>query len=372
MKAWVYQDDKQVKKHGADKASWYVGWIDPEGKRLCKSCGPGSEGQRNAEKLRKKREAELITGTYQSNAKATWEGFREGYDRKILDGMGNGSRLSRTAALGHFERLCRPKLMRGISTATLADFVAKRRTEEGLKPGDIVSPATINRELRELRAVIRKAFKWGHLAKLPEFEFLREPKKLPTYVNPEHFAAIYQACDVAELPGKLPYPAATWWRGLLMTAYLTGWRIGSLLALRRDDVNLDEATAISRAEDNKGKRDQFVSLNPVVVEHLRKLPSFEPVFFPWNINRRVLWDEFARIQQAAGVGSHYGFHDLRRAFATMNADRLTTDVLQAMMQHRDYTTTQRYIAMARQLKPAAQHVYVPDVTSKPTRRVIEG
>jgi hypothetical protein len=29
--AWTYQDDKQVKKHGTDKASWYVGWIDPEG-----------------------------------------------------------------------------------------------------------------------------------------------------------------------------------------------------------------------------------------------------------------------------------------------------------------------------------------------------
>jgi hypothetical protein len=28
--AWIYQDDKQVKKHGEDKASWYVGWIDPD------------------------------------------------------------------------------------------------------------------------------------------------------------------------------------------------------------------------------------------------------------------------------------------------------------------------------------------------------
>jgi hypothetical protein len=40
MKAWIYQDDKQVKKHGTKKASWYVGWIDPEGKRRCQSCGP--------------------------------------------------------------------------------------------------------------------------------------------------------------------------------------------------------------------------------------------------------------------------------------------------------------------------------------------
>ena len=37
--AWIYQDDKQVKKHGADKTSWSVGWIDPEGHRRSKSAG---------------------------------------------------------------------------------------------------------------------------------------------------------------------------------------------------------------------------------------------------------------------------------------------------------------------------------------------
>jgi len=45
--AWMYQDDKQVKKHGSDQVSWYVGWIDPEGKRRCKSCGPGPQGRYN-------------------------------------------------------------------------------------------------------------------------------------------------------------------------------------------------------------------------------------------------------------------------------------------------------------------------------------
>ena len=35
----------------------------------------------------------------------------------------------------------------------------------------------------------------------------------------------------------------------------------------------------------------------------------------------------------------------------MNADRVTGDALQALMQHKDYKTTQRYINMARQLEP---------------------
>jgi hypothetical protein len=32
-----------------------------------------------------------------------------------------------------------------------------------------------------------------------------------------------------------------------------------------------------------------------------------------------------------------------------------------MMQHKDYQTTQRNISMARQLKPAALDIFVPDV-----------
>jgi hypothetical protein len=63
--AWIYQDDKQIKKHGAEADSWYVGWYEPDGTKRGKSCGPGEQGRRNAQKLRRKLEAQLMTGTYQ-------------------------------------------------------------------------------------------------------------------------------------------------------------------------------------------------------------------------------------------------------------------------------------------------------------------
>jgi integrase len=182
-------------------------------------------------------------------------------------------------------------------------------------------------------------------------------------VTPEDFQKLYNAVDVMRWPDDQPFTPSDWWRGLLMTAYLTGWRIGSLLALRWADVDIVKGTALSRAADNKGKRDQLVPLHPVALDHIAKLKSFSPTVFAWNRNRRALFIEFHDLQNEAKVNPvgklFYGFHDLRRAFATMNAGAMSADALQALMQHKDYQTTQRNINMARQLNPAVQNLFVP-------------
>ena len=108
--------------------------------------------------------------------------------------------------------------------------------------------------------------------------------------------------------------------------------------MRRADVDLDTGYALSRAADNKGKRDQRIPLHPLVVEHLRKLPSFATMMVPWAHSRREVFEAFGEIQTAAGVKpedgkTRYGFHDLRRAFATMNTGQMSADALQALMQH---------------------------------------
>jgi integrase len=375
MKAWVYQDAKQVAKHGAEAASWYVGWYDPAGKRRCESCGPGSEGKRLAEKKRQKRAAELIEGTYQDKGKATWQEFRAEYDAQILPGLAVRTRDEVVAALAHFERIVGPKRMAVLVTNHIDQFIARRREDRGKKRGSLTSPATINKDLRHLRAVFMVAKEWKYLKDVPRFRMEKAPKKLATYTGPEHFAAIYQACEHATRPADISGIApADWWRGLLVTAYMTGWRIGDLLGFRRADLDLDAGTAITRWEDNKGKRDEVVRLHPVVVDHLRRLTCFDPYVFPWNHYKTTLYGDFHDIQAAAGIKLHcprhhehtpachvYGFHDLRRAFATLNADRLTPDALQALMRHKSYSTTQRYIAIAHQMVEAVESLHVPDV-----------
>lgn len=56
---------------------------------------------------------------------------------------------------------------------------------------------------------------------------------------------------------------------------------------------------------------------------------------------------------------------MRRAFATENAERLTPDVLQQLMRHKSYLTTQVVINTAKQLNRAVENLYVPDFLKRP-------
>ncbi|QDU60449.1 site-specific tyrosine recombinase XerC [Planctomycetes bacterium Pan216] len=373
-RAWIHQDARQVRIRGPENASYYVGWYDPEGKQRCKSFGTGSRGKQNAEKYQRRVEGELAAGTYQSARKATWKDFRAEYETNALAGLSYGTQGLVKQSLDVFEKHIKPKKISAITTRTIVSFVAKRRLDRGKAEGSKVSKATINKDLRHLRAALRKAKKWGYLATVPDFDMEREPELIKPYVTPEHFCKLFDGCDAATFPRDVPNVLpGDWWRALLLTAYLTGWRIGELLALEWTDVDLEEGAAITRADENKGKRDDRVPLHEVVCEHLAKIKAFHPRVFPWDHDLTHLYAQFRRLQESAKVTPEdwmrkqwYTFHDLRRAFATMNYDRMTGDELQKLMRHQSYATTQRYIKLGGKLRSKAADIFVPDI--KGTRK----
>lgn len=335
----------------------------------------GRPGKKAADRRADEITAQLVSGTYEAKNRQTWQDFRKEYDATVLEGMETATRSAVSVSLSVFERICRPKAMAGITSKTISDFIAKRRKEKGSRGKAELSVATVNRDLRHLRAVLRVAHKWKYLPEVPDIPFLKEPQKTPTYAPPEDFAKMYAACDEAKYP-VLPNTApADWWRGVLVIAMMTGWRIAQILSLRWDHVDLEGGYLFAAAQYTKGRRDVRIELHQLAKDHLIRLKdrSFDPHVFPWPMNRRTLWTHFQRIQKVAGVKpakwmriEHYGFHDLRRAFGTLNAERLTADALQQMMQHRSYVTTQRYINMAKQMKSAVDNLFVPPIETEKT------
>jgi integrase len=147
------------------------------------------------------------------------------------------TRQEALVSLNHFGRLAEVGRLDSIKTQTIDRFIAKRSTEGGRKVDSKISPATINKDLRHIKAALRVAAEWGHLAEMPKIRVVREPEKIPTYVTLEHFELIYlKACPLAKFPQNpgQSYSPSEWWRALV-----TGMRIGELLALRQNDLDLD-------------------------------------------------------------------------------------------------------------------------------------
>jgi integrase len=364
MKAWIFQrpSDEGTGVHR-------VGWYDPEGKRREKML----KTKKAADSFLRKVEGEIAAGSYKTESLKKWPEFRKQFEDQAMGNMAPGTRDRTLEAMDAFERIVKPSKVSKIKTVHIDEFIAKRSKGRGRRKGDTISPATINRDLRHLRSVLRKAVKWGYLPSMPDIEMRKEYNKLPSYVTPEDFAAMYQHCDAAKFPAGQPFTAEEFWKGLITFLYMTGWRIGETIALRRHDLDLELGQAITRAETNKGKRDEITPLHPVVVDHLRPLANFSDYVFPWPLPRRRLYKVFHQIQKAAGIelechADHthtdscyrYGFHDLRRGFATMNVGQLSGDALQALMRHKNYETTKRYINMANEINRSAEKIHVPE------------
>ncbi len=213
-------------------------------------------------------------------------------------------------SLGHFARVLKlaDRPMGYITTERIDDFRGARRKEKGKNPKSKISPATLNKDLRNIKAALRVAAEWGYLAIVPKIKFDGEPEKLPTFINPDDFARIFRACNVATLPAECAAGAPAWWRAMLVFGQMTGWRRGETLALKWVDVDLDKAQAITRAAFNKGQRDEITPLHPVVIEYISLiLPNMLPQalaeknVFAWAGCDEYIYDEFARIQDAAGI-----------------------------------------------------------------------
>jgi integrase len=109
---------------------------------------------------------------------------------------------------------------------------------------------------------------------------------------------------------------------------------------------------------------------------LKAVRAGDPRVLPWNHRRETLWEEFHRLQKAAGIdlpclkGSDpghvcrprchtYGFHDLRRAHATYNYEKVPDRAPHHQMGHASFQTTQGYIKHAELRQADAYPAHLP-------------
>jgi len=212
----------------------------------------------------------------------------------------------------------------------------------GEKP---LSPKTINNHLTVLRKLLDVAVEWKRLSHVPKFKWLKVPKPRFDFFD----------FDEAE---RLIAGAAPEWRCMITLGLRTGLRIGELLALRWEDVdlraahlNVRQAVARGRIGTPKGGRSREVPLSPQALDalkahrHLRsKLVFCDPKgeLLARGECKWPLWSASRR----AGL-RQVGWHVLRHTFASHLVMRgVSLKAVQELMGHATIEMTMRYAHLA--------------------------
>jgi integrase len=201
-----------------------------------------------------------------------------------------------------------------------------------------VSRAAANKDLRNLKAALNRAVKRGYLERNPaaQVKQVREAEKRLRILSPEEVGRLLSACPTEQ------------WKTLVALGVTTGMRLGEMLALRWEEVDLEGSTVWVGNESGhltKSRRARVLALLPGMCGLLGGLPrSGDYVFhtregMPWC---HSVQHKFNRIVSRAGI-KRCTLHDLRRTFVSHLAMAGVNEaVVQKLAGHASIATTVKY------------------------------
>ena len=235
-----------------------------------------------------------------------------------------------------------------IATITSKDIADWRDSRESRG----LSPATLNGDITVLSAAFNAALRQGHISVNPCLAI--EPVKDKAGVRKGTFTL----GQITAL-GKT---ASGDWRGLILTAFYTGQRLGDCANLRWDQIDL--ASKIIRFQPGKTGGEIIMPLNPVLADYLGRLAKSkadETFVFPSLAQRNIspLSKYFRKIMKRAGIDQRVirerkaesggrcvnalTFHSLRHTFNSILANAgIPEETRMALTGHTSREMNQRY------------------------------
>jgi len=218
----------------------------------------------------------------------------------------------------------------------------QKRSVTKSRAGGMLAPGSINRELATLRRLLRLAYEWKVINRVPRVKMLRGEKNRES-ILPHDREAVYLAA--------LPHPLSD-----VATVLLdTGLRLGEALSLDWAQVRLEPAqgarygflTVLSgKAKNNKSRN---VPLSARVVSVLKRCePSRGGLVFRRAdgepLQASLMGAQQARVRVLLKLPADFVLHSLRHTFGSRlgeaGADAFT---IMRLMGHSNVTVSQRYV-----------------------------
>jgi integrase len=309
--------------------NWYVDYyVGP--RRVREKVGP-SIGE--AKMALKARQGEIVQGRFRLSrppCTMTFKTLAESYEKLV-------STLKRGY---HSERYRIATLKSYFGKHRLSDLTAEHAEKYKVQRSRVVAPATINRELGNLKHMMRMAIAWKYLDTNPfaDVGFLHVPGRAERVLEADEEKKLLAACNEVRSAHLRP---------IITLALNTGIRKGEILSLKWPQVDLVKRTIyVLEAKSEQGRR--YIPMNDTVHELFSRLPRKRgtQLVFPSPRNRgRRMRDHkvgFAKAVRLAEI-PHIRFHDLRHSFATRLVRGGTNLItVQRLLGHARITMTSRY------------------------------
>jgi integrase len=225
--------------------------------------------------------------------------------------------------------------------------------------------------IRTHRAVLLALMRYAHqmqvIPGVPRLPEVRVPQTLPRAWSAEEVARLVEAA--AGLPGRrlawCDVPDCDYFAALLAMAWYTAARLGSLLAIRWDDLDLAQGLVLLRAGAHKTLQDQVLPIPRELAAWLDRLPRCAREVWPVPRRQATLHRWFRRIARRAGIqvppGHGSCFQRLRRSAITAAAACHGLEAARRLAGHSSASLTLRHYVDPRYIAsgPAVPPIRLP-------------
>jgi len=287
--------------------------------------------------------------------------FLAGADPRTIDAY--------CGSIGAWEKHTADPKLTSITTVTLAHFKNTIAATTSRVTKRTTSPATVNKHLRHVGAILSKAGPPGSrnrdalglLERVPWVKPFKLKRRRPHAVGQDTLAKIYEACQHAIHPNDLDVDACTWWRALIVCAYNCGMRREALLALRKADVDLAAGVICTQAEDDKRDTERSKPINAELKKHLRSVITNDELVFRFRASESTFYRQWHELQTLAGIDrkQHHKLHDLKRTCGTELGRTENAHTIALMLDHSSVQMGSAYVDPTEQLRAAAERMRQP-------------
>jgi len=270
-----------------------------------------------------------------------WSAFKQQYiKQKRIEGLAAGSIRDIENTLVLFDKYCPVAGTAMIDQGTMGDFITalqdrdskrldKENTTEKEKVYLKLSPNTINKHIRNFRAIVNWGAKYRYISGIDIKDVKADDKQIRILSNAE-VKNLITACGEDKQ-----------WRMRILMAVCTGLRRSDLDAMKLGNIDIEHKT-VSLVSGKTGKMVNYQPLPDAIMPEierfiLEEVKDGQVRFFRYKFSKK--WET---IKSQAGLPD-IEFHDLRRTFGSMQADAgVPIKALQEMYNHSNIETTMKH------------------------------